>query len=168
MGLPQLKEHHTIWTPELVEIELPLAGLARRCVARVLDQFILGIAYAAILVIAFMLGAAMEFSDKSPEALMLVIGVVVLCLLLDFVYFWFFHGFVNGQTPGKMAVGIRVVTVRGGRINSVTAIIRSLLNFADMALLSGGISAFMILATDQEKRIADFGAGTIVVRNHQS
>jgi len=56
-----------------------------------------------------------------------------------------------------------VVTARGGRINSVTSLIRSLFNIADMLLFGGGVSALMILATEQEKRIADFAAGTLVI-----
>lgn len=161
MGLPQLKDHHTIWTPELVEISLPLAGLARRCVARIVDQVLLVIVYVVIV-----LGALLGVAEAYPEAAL--IGGAIMIILADFVYFWGFHAFMNGQTPGKALVGIRVVTERGGRINSVTSVIRSLLNFVDMILFYGGISAFMILGTSQEKRIADFGAGTIVIREYKA
>ena len=43
MGVPQPKQHHSIWTPEMVEISMPLAGIGRRCVARLVDHAILGV-----------------------------------------------------------------------------------------------------------------------------
>lgn len=161
MGLPQLKDHHTIWTPELVEISLPLAGLARRCVARIVDQVALTAIYLVIVV-----GALLGVADAYPDVA--IIGGFILIVLADFIYFWGFHTFMDGQTPGKKLLGIRVVSNRGGRINAVTALIRGLLNVVDMMLFSYGISAFMVLGTDQEKRIADFGAGTIVIRDHKA
>ncbi|HEY9686932.1 MAG TPA: RDD family protein [Coleofasciculaceae cyanobacterium] len=163
MGLPLLKQHHSIWTPELVELSLPLAGIARRVLARLLDQLILVGVYLAIVFAGFVgLGALAKDLDPAL-AVGLLCACFVLVVLTDFLYYWGFHALTGGKTPGKMLLGIRVVTARGGRINGVTALIRSLFNFADMILFSGSISAIMLVATEQEKRIADFAAGTIVV-----
>jgi uncharacterized RDD family membrane protein YckC len=165
LGLPLLKQHHSIWTPELVELSLPLAGITRRVLARLLDQLILVGVYLAIIFVGFAsLGVLVkEFEEPAPLAVFLFCAFFVLVVLADFLYYWGFHALTGGKTPGKMLLGIRVVTARGGRINGVTALVRSLFNFADMILFSGSVSAIMLVATEQEKRIADYAAGTIVV-----
>ncbi|MCE3235019.1 MAG: hypothetical protein K0Q50_1199 [Vampirovibrio sp.] len=157
MGISDVKQHHTIWTPELVELSMPLAGIARRCVARIIDQTVLAGIYVVLIIMAVM----NIFHNYTASVLV----SLVLFVLADFIYFWAFHAFMNGQTPGKKLLGIRVVTPRGGRINLVTSLIRSLFNIADVMLFAGGVSSLMILGTEQEKRIADFAAGTIVVRD---
>lgn len=164
LGLPLLKQHHSIWTPELVELSLPLAGITRRVLARIIDQLVLLGVYAGIIFAGiFSMGALA--GENSGQ--MLVAAVVCVCFVLmvtaDFLYYWGFHALTGGQTPGKMFLGIRVVTTRGGRINMVTALVRSLFNFIDTVLFWGSLSAIMIMGTDQERRIADYAAGTIVV-----
>jgi uncharacterized RDD family membrane protein YckC len=157
LGITDIKLHHTIWTPELVELSLPLAGIARRYVARLIDQALLAIAYTGIILFSLL-------NVLGNQTASFILGVV-LFVLADFIYFWAFHAFTNGQTPGKMLMKIRVVTPRGGKINSVTSLLRSLFNILDVALFWGGVSALMILGTEQEKRIADFAAGTIVIKD---
>ncbi len=161
--MPDIKQHHTIWTPELVELSMPLAGIARRCLARLIDQVILLVLYIVLVVAAIGLPNLLGIQQNHLFTLLVSGACLLLIILADFLYFWAFHTFMNGKTPGKSALGIRVVTARGRRINSVTSLIRSLFNIADMLLFGGGVSALMILATDQEKRIADFAAGTLVI-----
>jgi uncharacterized RDD family membrane protein YckC len=160
---PELNQHHTIWTPELVELSMPLAGIARRCLARLCDQLILFIFYVAY--IAWVIFNFKHFYHSPTQLAALQIASLIIFTVTDFAYFWAFHNFMNGQTPGKKWMKIRVVSQRGGKINATTALIRGLFNIVDMGLFSGGISALMILMTKQEKRIADFAAGTIVVQD---
>lgn len=172
MGQPLVKQHHSIWTPELVELSLPLAGITRRVLARIIDQVILAVIYVAIVIGGLVAtGATYEVFEKRLGADGGIAAMIVACLALvlfvlaDFIYYWAFHAVTGGQTPGKMALGIRVVTPRGGRINGVTALIRALFNVIDSLLFWGSIAAIMILATDHERRIADFAAGTLVVND---
>lgn len=172
MGQPLVKQHHSIWTPELVELSLPLAGITRRVLARLIDQIILTAVYLAIFIGGLMATGATHsvfnrhFGHSGDIASMVVICLAfILFVLADFLYYWAFHAMTGGRTPGKMALGIRVVTLRGGRINGVTSLIRALFNFIDTLLFWGSIAAMMILATDQERRIADFAAGTLVVND---
>lgn len=160
--MPDIKQDHTIWTPELVELSMPLAGIARRCLARLIDQVILVCICVGLIFVALKLPNFLGF-HTSLFYFVLFLACFLIIVLSDFIYFWAFHAFMNGKSPGKVALGIRVVTARGGRINSITSLLRSLFNIADVLLFAGGISALMILATDQEKRIADFAAGTLVI-----
>jgi uncharacterized RDD family membrane protein YckC len=167
---PNEHQHHTIWTPELVEISLPLAGVARRVIAMLIDQVGIFLVLIGLIVTTFIVlgmnaqSFARSGSEGVPMMLMItVISIFLFCILSYFFYFWGFHTFNNGQTLGKMAVGIRVVTDRGGHAGVWTCFVRSLFDLLDMLLFYGGVSVMMIIMTQQEKRIADFAAGTIVI-----
>ncbi len=163
---PGEHQHHTIWTPELVEISLPLAGVARRCIAMLIDQlivfsFLIGLFITAMITLGLSASYFHQFSGN--VFIMAIFGILLLCQILYSCYFWSFHTFNQGQTLGKMWLGIRLVTDRGGRANGWTCFIRSLFDILDMMLFYGGISVMMILMTDKEKRLADFAAGTLVI-----
>ncbi len=166
---PNEHQHHTIWTPELVEISLPLAGIARRVVARIVDQLIITLFLAGVWIGFFlMLPSVLKLFSPLGKAepvlvVILFVGAFLFSVASYFLYYWAFHTFNYGKTPGKVWLGIRVVTDRGGQINIWTSFIRELFDLLDMLLFSGSIAAIMILVTDQEKRIADFAAGTIVI-----
>lgn len=164
MGQPLPNQHHNIWTPELVEISLPLAGISRRILARLIDQVIL-VVFWGLLFLGGILALSYfpELISSEENGWYVACGFLIVIALTEFLYFTCFHMFTGGKTPGKYALGIRLVTARGGRINLTTALIRSVFNILDMALFSGGVSALMILGTEDEKRIADFAAGTIVI-----
>jgi uncharacterized RDD family membrane protein YckC len=81
----------------------------RRVVAYLLDSCILlipiGIALAVVVAVA---------PEDDDDPVWAVLGIAyVLTLALPFVYFTYFHG-KTGQTPGKRALGIRVVSDRTG------------------------------------------------------
>lgn len=159
-------QHHTIWTPELVEISLPLAGVARRCMAMLVDQMLVFLLITGMIVLfVVLMGASMRtFTDSAPMvAMVMVIGTILMSVMSYFLYFWLFHTFNNGQTIGKMWLGIRLVTDRGGRPNAWTCFVRSVFDILDMILFYGGVSVIMILCSEREKRIADYAAGTIVI-----
>lgn len=168
---PNERQHHTIWTPELVEISLPLAGVARRCVAMLVDQILMGVLITGLIFfLLFAMGVFAGFMSSRLDMETEIVLYVVLGLMLVFLslgsyitYFWAFHTFNNGQTIGKKMLGIRVVTDRGGRASAWTCFVRALFDLLDMLLFYGGISVMMIIMTEREKRIADFAAGTIVI-----
>ncbi len=45
-------------------------------------------------------------------------------IILAIAYQWYFPTQHNGQTPGKMALGIRVIKADGGKISDADAVIR--------------------------------------------
>ncbi|MCA9799085.1 MAG: RDD family protein [Cyanobacteria bacterium HKST-UBA04] len=168
-------QHHTIWTPEMVQLDIPFAGVARRFIARLVDEFLVWGFILGLLVVSvysgIFLAALLESQStvlgrfRDELFLLILIAVVLAVLVIKFIYYACFHAFNNGQTPGKMVTNIRLVTDRVGRANLWTCCIRSVVDFIDMALLSGVISFLMILVHKQEKRIADLASGTIVILN---
>ncbi len=78
-------------------------------------------------------------------------------------YYVLMEVLANGQTVGKMLIGIRVVKVDGSRVDLGASLVRNLLRFVDYwCCIPVGIVAIAISATNQ--RVGDMLAGTIVVR----
>jgi len=94
--------------------EYELAGLVQRLVANILDNFMLAI---PIMIIQFII-----FSSDPPLPFQLINFIV---LAIPVFYYWFFWTKRDGQTPGKFAVGIRVIKTDGSPIGDVDAIIRA-------------------------------------------
>ncbi len=81
--------------------------------------------------------------------------------LLFLIYFSFFTWY-GGQTPGKMASGIRIVTTNGLPVSPLRAIVRTLCYNLDIFTLGVG---FLLAAIPPAKRaLHDFIAGTVVVK----
>ena len=168
---PGLDDAYDLRTPEQIDLQYDLAGLGSRFMAMVLDTLIL---FGVILGLAavFGLGAALLAASMRDligryATLFAVVGVALVVLLifaLGWGYFIFFELVWNGQTPGKRAAGIRVLTARGEPVTLVHALVRNLLRLVD-ALPSGYmIGIVAILVTPRSQRLGDLAAGTIVVR----
>ena len=93
-----------LMTPERIVFEYPLGGPFRRFTAYVVDLCLLASLVVGAVVVALMLslGAA---SGLGPA--------LVAYFLLSWGYGAFCEGVFNGQTPGKRALGLRVVSERG-------------------------------------------------------
>lgn len=139
-----------------------LAGLGRRLLARVVDSLVLAVPAMVVVLTAVDV-------DVEPDELRIPLGVVAALLALTVSYEVLFIGW-RGQTPGKMALGIRVASFADGANPSWSAAaIRSLLPTAAGALPFGlgllGILVYASAAWDRMRRgWHDKAAGTVVVR----
>ena len=87
--------------------EREYASWGRRAAAYLLDTLIIVVVVLVIaLVVGIIVGAS---SDAETGVISAALLGYLLTLVLPFPYFTFFHGDPSGQTPGKRAVGIRVV-----------------------------------------------------------
>lgn len=87
---------------------------------------------------------------------------IVFGILLPLLYYWLFTG-LRGQTPGKMALGIKVVNAQGDRPGLGVAAMREILGklISTIVLCLG----FLWIAWDKQKRgWHDTIAGTYVVK----
>jgi hypothetical protein len=75
-----------------------------------------------------------------------------------------FEAFWNGQTPGKKLLGIRVVRDGGYPLDFGGAFLRNLIRIAEETLGFYTLAAISSLLSPENKRIGDYAAGTIVVR----
>ena len=124
----------------------------------------------------FGLGAVlMSFSLRDAigrySTVFAVVGIALVVLLVFAIgwgYFIFFELIWNGQTPGKRAVGIRVLTVRGEPVTLVHSLVRNLLRLIDALPSAYMVGIISILVTSRSQRLGDLAAGTIVVRERSA
>jgi uncharacterized RDD family membrane protein YckC len=113
-----------IVTPENIAFHYRVAGPFRRFPAFFVDMLV---RWALVLVIGIACSAAGMVLGGAAIALLFVTYFV-----LEWFYGGLFETFMNGQTPGKWALGIRVLSLDGQPINGVQAVMRNVLRFADM------------------------------------
>ena len=168
--LSQIDTTIEIVTPENIAFHYQVAGPFRRLPAYLVDLSIrLAILFGLALLVSF---------------LSIAIGTVAsaIWILAYFVLSWFYGGlfetYMNGQTPGKRMLGIRVLTTSGRPINGFQAIVRNIFRLADMgpfvsAEVFGGpaypifptfIVGLVVMALSRRyQRIGDLACRTMVV-----
>lgn len=145
----------------------PLASLPSRMGAAILDLLVLlvGTILVAIPFGIFAAITALAFGSP-PWALAWLFGPLDLILFLLWIaYFTYFEG-TTGQTPGKRALGLRVMTLANGRPPDFgRALLRSLLRIVDWFPFFYLVGFVIALFTPRKQRLGDVVAGTIVVRS---
>jgi uncharacterized RDD family membrane protein YckC len=159
-------------TGESAVIRYELAGLGSRFLAVGLDLAIqLGVTVGVLIVLALLSGPLSAAAQRLPAAVgksgrAIALGAVVVAVfLLYFGYFIFFELWWSGRTPGKRALGIRVVRDAGFPIDIGAAVVRNLVRVVEFTLGLYALSAISAVLSHQNKRLGDFAAGTIVVRD---
>lgn len=170
----QYEDRLTISTPEGVTMQVTLAGLGSRISAGAVDGLIqgglllaLGLLITSLLGDGGFRGAGREASD-AEVVLVGAAAITVITFLVLFFYSVFFETLWSGRTPGKRALGLRVVRDSGARIGFTTSMIRNLVRIVDLlpAVYIVGIGA--ILASPHNQRVGDMVAGTIVIRERKT
>ncbi|WP_239455481.1 RDD family protein [Nocardioides gilvus] len=143
-------------TGEAVAFDLPAAGIGPRMVAGLLD---------VVLTVAVLIGTlflAVLAASQTDAALLHVatIGSVVVALL---VVPTTVETLSRGRSPGKWAMGLRVVRDDAGPITAQHAFVRALVAVVETYALTGAGAFFSILLSPRGKRLGDHAAGTYVV-----
>jgi uncharacterized RDD family membrane protein YckC len=141
-------------TPERIEFAYPLGGPFRRFVAYLIDLAIL----VGLVIGAFVAALLLSLGSSSSLG-----PALVAYFLLSWGYGAFFEGFFNGQTPGKRALGLRVISERGVPITGAQAILRNLVGTVDgLVPFCYLLGLSSMLASPRFQRLGDLAAGTIV------
>jgi uncharacterized RDD family membrane protein YckC len=152
-------------TPESVELEFILAGVGSRTQALVVDYLIWSFALIILLVLwAFLLIQVPWLQSDTIRPWFFAIQILIL-FVVYIGYFVMFETLWRGQTPGKRYAKIRVIREDGRNVGLQQSILRSLLRPIDDILFLG---LLLILFTNQEKRLGDLVAGTIVIQEGQT
>lgn len=146
---------------EGVALELERAGLGSRVVATIIDFSAQLVALIALFVFD---GIAVSGADDAAVAALVLVEVVGVLAGYPIVFEWLSHG----RTPGKMAMGLRVVRDDGGPIGFRQALVRGLsglvLEKPGLVLpLSTAAGVITMMLNPGSKRIGDLMAGTFVV-----
>lgn len=146
--LDTVREVHT---PEGVALRLPAAGPVPRAAAWLIDLAIRG---AALMAISIVLGLLGRFGSG-------------LYMIVLFVVFWGYpvvcEALYDGQTPGKRALSLRVVSADGAPIGWMASFVRNLMRTVDMLPFGYGAGLVASLADPWSRRLGDMVAGTLVI-----
>src|SRR5947209_17792668 len=156
----------SIETPELVAIEMPLAGIGSRFIALLVDTLIWLACLLMLGLVFWAIQPAMEaFSALSYQWAFAIVTTVV--FLLNWGYFTLFEAFWNGRTPGKKVAKIRVIQRSGRPIGFFESLARNLVRYVDQIPFFYAVGVMVMFATRQHQRLGDLAAGTLVVRDQE-
>ena len=146
-------------TGEAVALDLRPAALPSRLVAGLIDAT----AQAGLLAVLLLLvGAANQVASGAAIAALVVI--VLLGVLAGYPIL--FETLWRGRTPGKAAMGLRVVRDDGGPVTFRQALVRGLTGMfverPGVTLFAGAVVCSLL--NSRSKRIGDVLAGTVVLR----
>lgn len=154
-------------TPESIVFSYELAGLGSRFLAVAID-----LAIQILLIIGIFWGLAAIGSNEPRNAReenlttsMIVAIISAIIFTIIFAYYVLFEALWNGQTPGKKAIGIRVLRDGGYPIDFTSSLVRNVIRVGEMMLGFYALSAVATLLSPENKRLGDYAAGTIVVRD---
>ncbi len=158
-----LDDELIIETPERVELHYVLANVGNRFLAAAIDHLIQGLLIMIVLVLA---GA---FNDGPLFRGSAVWAAAIAVLLVFGIYWGYFVAFEtlwSGQTPGKRWMRLRVVREDGRPVRFYEVFVRNLLRLAVdfMPPPTYAIGVVSIIFSARSKRIGDFVAGTVVVK----
>ena len=138
-------------TPEGVELYLRTAGLAPRALAWALDTLIRIGVYIALVFMLFQMG---RFG----------VGLFFIALFaMEWFYPVLFEVLWQGATPGKRALGLKVVHDDGTPVGWPASLVRNLLRAVDFLPLFYGLGIISLLFSTESRRLGDHVAGTLVV-----
>lgn len=170
---PLLDQEYAIDTPESVTFAYEVAGIGNRFIAALIDTTILAAALLLLNLLVFValgligdLTMDMLLGDDPPSWL----GGLTIALyaLLNFVFYWgyyiLFEWLWNGQTPGKRFVKIRVLRLDGNPAGFVEILLRNLVRPIDFMPGGYGLGLVVMLLNEKSRRLGDFAAGTLVIR----
>lgn len=146
-------------TGEAVALDVRTAGLPSRMLAALID----GLIQSTVLFLLVLLVTAFAADGNAAATAALVITVYVASGL---GYPVLLETLMRGRTPGKAAMGLRVVRDDAGPIGFRQAFVRGLVGFIverpGITMYAGAV--ITSLAREDGKRLGDLMAGTIVVQ----
>lgn len=173
----------TVRSPEQVTLELPIAGPSSRMIAYGIDLLLLTAIFTGMIAVILLATPALEWLQRqledlgqnaerggpdavftSPALLILVALFLLLQFAIETGYFIFWEMVLNGRSPGKAAVGLRVVSDDGRALSFQQSLARNLLRVVDMLPNSYLVGFAAMLFSRDGKRLGDLAAGTIVIR----
>lgn len=150
-----------IVTPEAVVLDLERAGVASRLLAIVIDMVALVVVWICLLLLSVWIFGGAES----------VVGAVLAVFFSLALYLGWFTMFETlwQRTPGKAALGLRVVSSDGTPVRFQQAFLRAVLGIVDFFVVPiGFVAVVATLLSPRDQRLGDLTAGTLVVRQRSA
>jgi uncharacterized RDD family membrane protein YckC len=148
-----------IVTPDAVLLELEIADYGSRLAAKTLDVLIQAMGLGAVALIMVLISTVFGGLGETLNVVLFIVAAFVATVIYPAVA----ETWGRGQTIGKRAFGLRVITIEGGPIRFRHAATRAALALIDV--YPGGLLASLSMLVDRRcRRPGDLAAGTLVVR----
>ena len=142
-----------IETTQNVKLNFPLASVGERIAAYLIDGFFMGVCATFAMLVFGLIGEDGAF--------------IFLFLIPLLFYTLLFETFMNGQTPGKRIMKIKVCKIEGDAPGFMHYLIRWMFRLVDIMLTNGVAAVLTIVIGEKGQRIGDILAKTTVVKtNH--
>jgi uncharacterized RDD family membrane protein YckC len=151
-----------ITTSQNIDIDYELVDLGNRIVARLIDLGIfLGVYVACFIILAIFTGLTNDYNGQGQNVGIIAIAIVwlVLFLLYDLV----FEIFMDGQSIGKRAMKIKVISLNGARPTIGQYLLRWIFRLVDFGITGGSGAIISVVLSDKKQRIGDIVAGTTII-----
>ena len=156
-----LWERYSVATPENISFSYDVAGIGSRFIAALIDFVIYILAAIALAILRS--GIQRYISDAT-----LMATITAIYIAFSFLFYWGYYILFEliwaGQSPGKRIARIRVVRLDGTPASPGQIVIRNVGRLVDLFPGFYAVGVITMLLNDQARRLGDFAAGTLVVR----
>lgn len=143
-------------TSQNVKIEYQLAGLALRLFAYLIDL--------AVLVVSIIV-----FTNIFSDVKISNINLSIIFLMFYLVFYSLLSEVIgNGQSIGKLAMGIKVIKINGDELEFYDYFGRWTLRFIDIYFSLGIIASIMVISNKNGQRLGDLIGGTTVIKKRST
>lgn len=149
----------SINTSQNVNINFTLSSIGERMAAFLIDWLIKGIYISIILYIFFSVLNLGTFLDRLDPWSQMTIYIIFMFPIT--IYPLVFESLMEGQTPGKKLMKIKVVKIDGYQASFGDYLIRWIFRVIDTSIIIVGLLSVIISKNNQ--RLGDIAAGTAVI-----
>lgn len=160
-----MNDTYKIVTPENVELDYEIAGIGSRFLAIALDTIIQWLMIGGILSALNMMNLN-DLQSKITSWGHSLTGALLIALILVILigYPIILETVMNGQTVGKRVVNIRVRREGGYALSFWNVLLRNVIRMIDFFPFFYGLGLLTMFFNKKAKRLGDYAAGTIVVK----
>jgi uncharacterized membrane protein SpoIIM required for sporulation/uncharacterized RDD family membrane protein YckC len=160
-----LEQSVEVETPEQVVFAYTVAGVGSRAAAALIDYAICLVFFLVTFFLSAVSGVAFSRilgARTSGEWMLALVGLLLFAVVWG--YYVLFEGLADGQTPGKRAMGLRVVQDGGFSISFAASAVRNLVRAIDILPGPYAVGLLSVILSKSGKRLGDYAAGTMVVQ----
>ncbi len=158
-----MNDYLSVETPEQISINYQKAGIGSRFYAALLDTLLLGLIVFIGVYVNY--NFLIELGGFLGNWLGAIGGILIFAMFWG--YFMVFEITTNGQSPGKLALGLRVIKEGGYPISFGDSAIRNLVRLVDFLPFCYGTGLLVMLINGNWQRLGDLAAGTLVVKTNR-
>jgi uncharacterized RDD family membrane protein YckC len=161
------KREIVIETPEKIRFSYHIAEIGTRIAAWIMD-FLIQVLILLIIILALVLSGYSSWTHLEEGLTNLTAAFLMIMIFLSrWFYFVLFEVIMEGQSPGKKMMRIRVIRDNGESLDFETIVLRNFLRAVDGFPSVPLIGGFVALIDSQNRRLGDIIANTIVVNEIQ-